>query len=250
MKNLGGSPRKIFIGDGNPLALPAERLLSVLALIREYFPNCREIMMDATVTNIAEKSDSELAALREGGLCELFLGIESGLEDVLEFMKKDHTVAEARLQIERIKKAGLIYSAHIMCGTAGRGRGMENAESTARFLNETRPRKVINTSLFIEEGAPLLRDIASGAFTPASELENLLEERRLIELIDVPVEKYDGLHDYIEARVKGRLPEDRGKMLARLAQCALRVIEDDIFPQRVADILKKSGSKPVLAAAS
>ena len=123
---------------------------------------------------------------------------------------------EARGQIARLREAGIMYSAHIMCGTAGAGRGIENAEATARFLNETGPHRIVNTSLFIHRSAPLFSDIESGRFTPATELENMLEERRLLELLAVPVDFYDGLHDYMEVRTKGRLPQDRERMLARL----------------------------------
>ena len=216
VKNLGGSPKKIFLGDGNPFGLSAERLLEVLALIHKYFPDCYDVSMDATVTNVSEKSGEELRALRDNGVSELYVGIECGLEDVLAFMRKDHTGGEARRQIARLREAGIMYSAHIMCGTAGAGRGIENAEATARFLNETGPHRIVNTSLFIHRSAPLFSDIESGRFTPATELENMLEERRLLELLTVPVDFYDGLHDYMEVRTKGRLPQDRERMLARL----------------------------------
>lgn len=216
VKNLGGTPKKIFLGDGNPFGLSTERLLCVLELIHKYFPNCYDISMDATVTNVSEKSGEELRALHGNGVSELYVGIECGTEDVLEFIQKDHTVEEAREQIARLKEAGIIYSAHIMCGTAGAGRGIENAENTARFLNETGPHRIVNTSLFIHRSAPLYADIESGRFKPATELENMLEERRLLELLTVPVDFYDGLHDYMEVRTKGRLPQDREKMLARL----------------------------------
>ena len=215
MKNLGGSPKKIFLGDGNPFGLNAERLLEVLALIHKYFPDCYDVSMDATVTNVSEKSGEELRALRDNGVSELYVGIECGLEDVLAFMRKDHDSEEARRQIARLREAGIMYSAHIMCGTAGAGRGIENAEATARFLNETGPHRIVNTSLFIHRSAPLFSDIESGRFTPATELENMLEERRLLELLTVPVDFYDGLHDYMEVRTKGRLPQDRERMLPR-----------------------------------
>ena len=216
VKNLGGAPKKIFLGDGNPCGLSAERLLEVLALIHKYFPDCYDVSMDATVTNVSEKSGEELRALRDNGVSELYVGIECSLEDVLAFMRKDHNSEEAREQIARLREAGIMYSAHIMCGTAGAGRGIENAEATARFLNETGPHRIVNTSLFIHRSAPIFADIESGRFTPATELENMLEERRLLELLAVPVDFYDGLHDYMEVRTKGRLPQDRERMLARL----------------------------------
>ena len=134
VKNLGGHPKRIFLGDGNPFGLSTEHLLDILKLIHSYFPDCREINMDATVTNISEKSDEELRRLHEEGIQELYLGIESGMDELLRYMKKDHTVEEAYEQIARLKQAGLIYNAHLMLGLAGAGRGLENAERTAEKL--------------------------------------------------------------------------------------------------------------------
>ena len=216
VRGLGGYPKRIFLGDGNPFGMSTEHMMGILELIHKYFPECNDINMDATVTNIGEKSDDELRLLYENGVRELYLGIECGTEDVLEFMRKDHTAQEAARQISRLKRAGLIYSAHIMCGTAGAGRGIENAENTARFLNETGPRRIINTSLFIHRRAPLYKDIEKGSFKPATELENMLEERRLLELLTCQVDCYDGFHDHLEVRTRGRLPEDREKMLMHL----------------------------------
>ena len=79
----------------------------------------------------------------------------------------------------------MIYDAHIMTGVAGRGRGTENAEKTAEFLNVTRPRHVINFSMFLHQEAPLYRDIEQGNFLPADELENLMEEKCLLEHLQV-----------------------------------------------------------------
>ena len=137
VKGLNGRPRRVFLGDGNAFGMKTERLLKILKLVREYFPDVAEVNMDATVTNIQEKSDVELKKLWEAGVRHLYLGIESGLPDVLEWMHKDHTLEEAYTAIDRIKRAGMIYDAHIMTGVAGSGRGMENAEKTAEFLNAT-----------------------------------------------------------------------------------------------------------------
>lgn len=216
VKGLGGSPKRIFLGDGNPFGLPTEWLLEIIALIHRYFPDCYDINMDSTVTNVAEKSDAELHKLREAGVRELYLGIESGLNDLLIYMKKDHTVDEAYEQIARLKAAGLIFDAHIMTGLAGAGRGIENAEQTAEFLNQTVPEKIINFTIYHHETAPLYRDVEAGKFVPASNLENLCEERRLLEKLTAEIKSYDGFNDHLEVRTRGSLPRDKEKMLAHL----------------------------------
>ncbi len=216
VKNLGGSPKRIFLGDGNPFGMKTDRLLAILDLIHKYFPLCNDINMDSTITNIHDKTDDELKLLYDNGVRELYLGIECGTEDVLEFMKKDHTIPEAYRELERLKRSGILYSAHLMLGTAGKGRGLENAENTARFINDTKPNKIINTSIFLHRRAPLYREIEKGTFIPATELENLMEERRLIELLAVEIKSYDGFHDMLEIRTRGHLPDDKEKMLKHL----------------------------------
>lgn len=216
VKQAGGDPKQTFLGDGNAFNLSTDRLLTILELVRRYFPSCRTFNMDATVTNISQKSDQELARLAQTGVSHLYLGIESGLDDVLALMDKDHNLEQAYQQIQRMQKAGMVYDAHMMTGVAGKGRGPENARAVAAFFNRTRPSRIVNFSMFVHRSAPLYREIEAGRFQPASELENLEEARLLLQLLeDWPVE-YDGFHDHILVRVRGTLPRDRQKMLDKL----------------------------------
>ena len=224
VKELNGNPRKIFLGDGNAFGLKAEHILNILERIHAYFPECRCINMDATVTSILKKSEDELQMLHANGVQHLYLGIESGLNDVLEFMTKGNNLTQAEEAIRRLQEHGMIYDAHIMTGVAGKGRGVENAEALADFLNRTHPGNVVNFSMFLHKEVPLYQDILAGSFTPANELENLIEERRLLELLGDSEKgksckmNYEGFHDYIQFRVRGILPDDRAKMLAKLDQ--------------------------------
>ncbi len=228
VRNVGGSPKRIFLGDGNAFAQKPERLLAVLELIRQYFPDCEEINMDATVTSILKKSDEELQTFWRLGVRHLYLGIESGLDDVLAFMEKDHSQEQAYQAVRRLKQSGMIFDAHIMTGVAGRGRGIENAEALAEFLNRTEPAHVVNFSMFLHKEVPLYQNILDGSFIPASERENLEEERHLIERLKAEI-LYDGFHDFISFRVRGRLPKDKEKMSARLEEAIRRTQETEVY---------------------
>lgn len=213
----GGNPKTIFLGDGNAFGLETEQLLWILERIHHYFPGCEAVNMDATVTNLSLKTDAELKALADQGVRGLYLGIETGLDDVLRFMCKDHNLQQAYEQIARLKAAGMVFNAHMMTGIAGKGRGIENAEATAAFFNRTQPEKIINFSIFHHRQSALYREIEAGRFVPADEQENLREERRLLELLEVPGLRYDGFHDVvIEQRFRGTLPKDREKLLAQV----------------------------------
>lgn len=211
--DAGGNPEQVFLGDGNAFCMSTDHLLRILELVHRYLPGCRMVNMDATITNISQKSDEELKQLYDQGVRRLYIGIETGLDDVLTFTKKDHNLQQAYTQIARMQQAGLVFNAHIMTGIAGRGRGMENAEKTAEFFNRTHPERITNFSLFLHRRAPLYQDYQAGRFVPASELDNLIEDRCLIELLDVPGLVYDGFHDMLKVRVRGTLPQDKEKML-------------------------------------
>ena len=230
VSSMGGNPKKIFLGDGNAFTFDTEYLLRLINMVKGYFPGAEIFNMDATVTSILEKSDEELKALHDAGVRHLYIGIETGLDDVLRFMQKDHDLAEVRAAIERLHAASLIYDAHIMTGIAGRGRGEENALALAEFFNETHPVHVVNFSLFLHDRVPLYEDICEGRFVPSSELENLKEARTLISHIEVdeshPI-KYDGFHDYISYRVRGTLPKDKDKMLKSLDKAIAEETEED-----------------------
>lgn len=212
----GGNPKTVFLGDGNAFGLDTEHLLWILERIHHYFPGCTAVNMDATVTNISQKDDKALQRLYDAGVRNLYLGIESGLDDVLAFMKKDHTIAQAYEQIARMQAAGMIFDAHMMTGIAGKGRGLENAEAIAEFFNRTNPHKVINFSIFHQKRAPLYQDIEAGRYVPADEQENLLEERRFIQCIEVSDMVYDGFHDVIEQRFRGTFPKDKQRLLQQV----------------------------------
>lgn len=211
----GRSPRGVMLGDGNAFGVRTEDLLTVLELIHRQLPGCASVSADATISSIATKGDEELAKIATGGLRTLYIGIESGLDDVLAFMHKEHDNTTARRQIARLHAAGIEYGAHIMTGIAGHGRGIENARATAAFLNGTKPLYICNFSLFLHRDVELGREVERNSFVPASEQENLHEDRELVSLLEGPVD-FDGFHDYVELRVHGSLPEDRERMLRQL----------------------------------
>lgn len=110
-----------------------------------------------------------------------------------------------------------------MTGIAGKGRGLENAEALAEFFDRTQPTHIVNFSLFLDRTVPLWREIEEGRFSPASESENLKEERHFLKLVHPSSSPgsqkilYDGFHDLISVRIRGSLPDDREKMLKKLS---------------------------------
>jgi len=227
---VGGDPARVFLGDGNAFSLPTGRMETVLSWLREAFPSCRQVAMDATVQSVLAKSDDELRRLHDLGVHDLYLGIECALDDVLKQVEKGNMLSEAEEAIARLRNAGIGYDAHIMTGICGKGRGEENAGALAAFMNRTKPLRICNFSLFLHRSSPLYEDVCAGRFTPADERENLAEELCLLKAMEGFEADYDGFHDFLPVRVRGKLPRDREKMCSRLQTA---IAEMDAHPESI-----------------
>ena len=260
ISEAGGKPDRIMLGDGNPLWMPFERLKQIIEMIEHYLPSCTSIASDATITAIEGKTDAELAWLAEHGYRMLYVGIESGLDDVLEFIHKDHDNTQTREQIARLHKAGIDFSAHIMTGVAGAGRGIENARATAALLKELRPIHICNFSMYVGSLTELGLSEEDGLFKQATTLEKLLEMRELVSLLDVPETElfFEGYFTSYLRKPEGKgagaratvIVNEAGEFVrkSRIARGDLRVKRDRILSDLDAHIESTTqfleGSKP------
>ena len=191
--DVGGAPTNLMLGDGDALHMSFEHLMDILDLIARYLPSVERITSDATISSISKKTDEQLRALRSRGYCMVYVGIETGLDDVLRQMRKDHTNDMAREQVRRLHEAGFELGAHIMTGIAGAGRGMENARATARLLNELKPTFITNFNLGISPLTELGLMEEEGRFVRASDIECMEEERELVSLLTIDT-VFEGYH--------------------------------------------------------
>ncbi len=218
LRSIFPKSERIFLVNGDAFVMKTSTLKEIAEKIKRIFPECRTISMYASIGNIKTKSDHELIELRHLGIDDLYVGVESGWDKVLEHINKGHSVAEAAHQLDRLNRAGINHIANLMLGVAGIGNGMENARFTADFLNLTRPSLIWVGTLVIFEGTELHAEMEQGAFIPATELEILEEEKALIEAITLDNVRFYGVHPSNTVRISGSLPQDKQKMIAAIDQ--------------------------------
>ena len=217
---------RFFLVNGDAFILRADRLAEIAGKISSTFPECRTIAMYASIRSIRAKSDADLRRLRKIGIDDLYVGIESGWDTVLERINKGHTVDDARHQLDRLKQAGIGYRANVMLGVAGRGNGVENARLTAALLNDTEPNLIWVGTMAIFEGTELHTEMKCGTFSPATEMEILEEEKALIDNIRLKGVIYYGTHPTNSIPLLGKLSNDRDRMLAAIDAGIQRFGED------------------------
>lgn len=205
---------RVFLENGDPFALSADRLEQIAVMIHAYLPRVETIAMYASIKNVIGKSDEELRRLRNLGINELNIGVESGLDEALAYMNKGYTSEQAKYELNRLKSAGIDYGANIILGCAGPERRHENAAATAALLNETKPYLIFTGTIHSDPGCPLYEDMQSGRFVESTFGEYLDEEEELLELLDLSDCYLFGLHPSNIVRMHGNLPEDKAAMLA------------------------------------
>lgn len=215
----GGNPSRVFLGDGNAFTLSTGELLTICDLINSYLPSVEQINMDATVTSILDKSDVELKSLHDAGVRHLYLGIECALDDVLEFMNKDHDMDEAKRAINALFDAGLIFDAHIMSGICGEGRGQVNAHALAKFFSEYPPQNICNFDMNLGSKTPLWNDYVKGTFRPSDCIEKFNEVKTFLSEVKLELGRdmfYDAVFEHPPVRLMGNIATDRDKMMSQL----------------------------------
>lgn len=223
LQQLPESRRKIgrvFLTGANPFVLKAERLKTIAELIHRYFPECQSIGCFARVTDIALKSNAELTALHTLGYDGLTIGVETGDDVALRFMNKGYTSGDILTQTARLDDAGIGYHFFYLAGIAGADKSVESARISAGIFNQTHPRRIGSSMLTVYPESALHREIRSGNWAEAGELEKLQEVKTLIEELTIPV-WFGTLGASNAVQVTGMLPQDRGAMLTHLQRaCA------------------------------
>ena len=210
------SVKRIFLVNGDPFVLSAEKLEKIAIKINEILPEVETITMYASIGNIVSKTDEELRRLRELKVNDLNIGLESGLQSTVEFMGKGFDIETAKNQLKRLESNGMNYSLNIIIGAAGQGKGILNARATSEFLNDLNPTLLFIATLHIGEESDLNSKVDFGDFKESSLKENLEEEIELLKGLELKNTHFFGLHVSNPVPVYGLLPLEKNKLLNEL----------------------------------
>ncbi len=190
--------------------------------------------MYASINNIKGKTDEELLKLRELRINDLWIGVETGNKQTLNYMNKGFGLKDSYEQLERLNKAGIRHIDIIIFGGAGKGKGLQNAIDTAALINASKPTGIATTTMGAFGDSQLAKDVKTGKFIPATELEVLEEQKKFIEMITVENTAYLGRHAINTVSFDALLPEDREKAIRLINETIERCDEEFLnsVPQR------------------
>jgi len=211
----GEEVRRVFLLDGNALAIPRDELLHIIEMLYETFPNLERVSAYGCTQDILEKSLDELETIRDAGLSLIYFGIESGDDAVLAAMNKGVTADETRNAGLKAIAAGFNLSATVILGLGGKARSKEHAIATGEILGNISPQYIGALTLMVPEGAPVERDVRSGKFELLPPEDILHEIRLMIECTEIRGRKslFRSNHASNYLPIGGVLPDEKEKIL-------------------------------------
>ena len=112
--------RTIQLLSANPLVMSFENLMPRLQLIKKHLPKLEHMYTATRVSDLKDKTVEQLKALRDIGLNEISLGVESGDDWTLQRIDKGYTSADILEQCHKLEEAGIAYWVTFLNGVAGR----------------------------------------------------------------------------------------------------------------------------------
>jgi len=210
-----GDLYKVFLADGDALAMPTGDLLAILAELYRTFPSLKHVGIYASPDSILDKSPEDLKKLKEAGITMAYLGVETGDRKLLEDIRKGVTYEEMVEAGKKVREAGILLSVTIILGLAGRTpQAVDHALNTAKILNEINPDYIGALTLMLEPKTEMYRRLQRGEFELPNPFEILDELRLIIQGLEVQGTEFRSNHASNYLAIKGRLPEDKQKILA------------------------------------
>jgi radical SAM superfamily enzyme YgiQ (UPF0313 family) len=207
----GMSVKRIFLCDGDAMIIPQTRLLEILACIQKHVRGVERIGTYANAKSILRKSPEDLAALRSLGLRMVYMGVETGNEELLRTIVKGANAAQMIEAGRRIKAAGMTLSVTILLGIGGIEKGIEHALDTAGILTEIDPDFVGALTLMLVPGTPLYDDYAHGRFVLPDTFGFLRELALIVQNTSFTNCFFTSNHASNYLPVRARLPLDKEK---------------------------------------
>ncbi len=208
--------RRIFLADGDVMSRPFTDLRAILQALLKHFPQLTRVSMYANGASIMAKTEAELAALRLLKLHTLYMGLESGDDEILRQCEKRETSAEMVAACKAAQSAGLRMSVMILLGLGGIARSEQHAVHTAEALNRMQPRLLSALRVIPVAGTKLHDAVRNGMFRSLTEFGVVRELREMIAPLDLVATVFRANHSSNVVPLEARFPRDKDRMVAML----------------------------------
>ena len=208
--------RRVFLQDGDALVYPFPKLKEVLQYLNGKVPFIQRIGTYATPQDILRRSTNELIELQQLKLGIVYMGIESGDDEVLQRIAKGANHRQIVEAGKKVIEAGIILSVSVILGLSGVAGSERHALETARLLTEIDPEYAGALTLTLVPGTPLYQQWQKRNFMPISPINTLRELKTVVENSSFTNCFFSSMHASNYLSIRGTLPQEKTRMIAEL----------------------------------
>ncbi len=206
----------MFLADGDALIMPTGSLLTILEAIRKHHPNCNRVGIYGSPQSILLKSTQDLALLRKAGLGIVYLGAESGCNDILKAVRKGFNSAAITQAGIRIHESGLLLSVMLISGLGSHYLSEHHAIESANLIRDIKPDYLSLLTLMVEPGTALYEQVQRGTFTLLNPVEVLQETRHFLNALKGVKTIFRSNHASNYLNLRGTLPKDHKQLIRQI----------------------------------
>jgi len=214
---------RIFLADGNALVIPTQKLIGIIRFLKSRYTKTQRIGIYGGPKDILRKPLQDLKELKNEGLGIIYLGLESGSDEVLKRVRKGATAKDMIECAKKVKEAGIQLSAIVIAGLGGKELTREHATGTGRTLSAMDPEFIGVLTLMLVEGTELADECQAGKFQALDERGVLEELKMMVDSIDATSCVFRANHASNYLSIGGTLPQDKEKILSAID----RILADD-----------------------
>lgn len=208
--------RRVFLMDGDALVLSNKQLLLILKYLQQKFPKLSRVASYANGDNVVSRSQEELAELYENKLRLIYIGLESGSQEILDKCNKRATAVEMVGAVQRAAEVGIKASVIVLLGLGGRDYSVEHVTHTIDALNQMQARYLSFLSLMIVPGTKMHEQLLAGEFAELNSIELLKEARAIIQGLELKKTIFRMNHASNHLSLEGNFPKDKEKLIKQL----------------------------------
>jgi len=206
--------KSVFLQDADTIIIKTDDLVEIVSFIKEQFPGVDRITSYCRSKTACRKSVEDFKSLYDAGLSRIHIGMESGYDPVLKFIKKGVTAAEHVEGGRKIVESGISLSEYIVPGLGGDKWSKEHAVETAKVLNQINPDFIRLRSLQVRRNTELYKMREEGKFKSLGDEDIVREIRLFIETLEGIESRVvsDHILNLLE-ELEGKLPGDKENLL-------------------------------------
>jgi radical SAM superfamily enzyme YgiQ (UPF0313 family) len=220
--SLAGLPvHRVFLADGDAMTLSVRRLTDILVLIRRYFPLAQRVSAYCLPRNLKNKSVEDLQGLSELGLTLLYVGCETGDDELLQLIGKGESFASSLSALQKMHTAGIRSSVMVLNGLGGPELSERHALASAQLMNEAQPDYLSSLVVEFPYGSARFEQNFQGRWRPLRKRELFEEMAQFLQALELQKTIFRSDHASNHLVLKGVLGRDKQKLLD-VVQTAIR----------------------------